>query len=59
MSDNGSTGGTDLDADVVVVGAGFAGLYLVHRLREAGLSHVVVEAADDIGGTWYLSLIHI
>ena len=53
MSDNGSTGGTDLDADVVVVGAGFAGLYLVHRLREAGLSHVVVEAADDIGGTWY------
>src|SRR3954468_23295319 len=39
--------------DVVVVGAGFAGLYLLHRLRGAGFSARVVEAADDVGGTWY------
>ena len=39
--------------DVVVVGAGMAGLYLLHRLREAGLSAVVLESADDVGGTWY------
>ena len=39
--------------DVVVVGAGFAGLYLLHRLRGAGFSARCVEAADDVGGTWY------
>ncbi|NNE72898.1 MAG: NAD(P)/FAD-dependent oxidoreductase, partial [Acidimicrobiales bacterium] len=43
----------DLDLDVVVVGAGFAGLYLLHRLRGMGFRTMVVEAADDIGGTWY------
>ncbi len=40
-------------ADVVVVGAGFAGLYMLHRLRGLGLSAVVFEAGDDVGGTWY------
>jgi len=39
--------------DVAVVGAGFAGLYLLHRLRKAGFSSVVLEEADDVGGTWY------
>jgi cation diffusion facilitator CzcD-associated flavoprotein CzcO/acetyl esterase/lipase len=39
--------------DVVVVGAGFAGLYLLHELRRCGFSSVVIEAADDVGGTWY------
>ncbi|MCA2211339.1 flavin-containing monooxygenase [Jidongwangia harbinensis] len=39
--------------DVVVVGAGPAGLYLLHRLRRLGLTAVVLEAADDLGGTWY------
>ena len=39
--------------DVAVVGAGFAGLYLLHRLRLAGFSTVALEAADDVGGTWY------
>src|SRR5690606_16776603 len=39
--------------DVVVVGAGMAGLYLLHRLRKLGLSVVVLETADDVGGTWY------
>lgn len=41
------------DVDVVVVGAGMAGLYLLHRLREMGLSAVAVETADDVGGTWF------
>ncbi len=39
--------------DVVVVGAGFAGMYLLHRLRGAGFRAIVVEAATDLGGTWY------
>jgi cation diffusion facilitator CzcD-associated flavoprotein CzcO/acetyl esterase/lipase len=41
------------DVDVVVVGAGFAGLYMLHRLRGLGFSTVVLESADGVGGTWY------
>jgi cation diffusion facilitator CzcD-associated flavoprotein CzcO/acetyl esterase/lipase len=41
------------DLDVVVAGAGIAGLYLVYRLRRAGYRLRVFEAADDLGGTWY------
>ncbi|CAA9251608.1 MAG: Cyclohexanone monooxygenase [uncultured Acidimicrobiales bacterium] len=41
------------EVDVVVVGAGFAGLYLLHRLRAQGLSTTVLEAGGDVGGTWY------
>ena len=39
--------------DAVVVGAGFAGMYMLFRLREMGLTAVVIEAASDVGGTWY------
>ncbi|GAA4831631.1 NAD(P)/FAD-dependent oxidoreductase [Saccharopolyspora rosea] len=39
--------------DVAVVGAGFAGLYLLHRLRGLGLSARCFETAPDVGGTWY------
>src|SRR5258708_17161541 len=39
--------------DVVVVGAGFAGLYMLFRLRGLGLSARVYEAGDGVGGTWY------
>ncbi|MEA2179288.1 MAG: hypothetical protein QOG77_2585 [Solirubrobacteraceae bacterium] len=39
--------------DVVVVGAGFAGLYALHRLRGLGLSVRVLEAGQGVGGTWY------
>jgi cyclohexanone monooxygenase len=39
--------------DTVVVGAGFAGMYMLHRLRELGLSARVFEAASDVGGTWW------
>ncbi len=41
------------DVDVVVVGAGFAGMYLLHELRKTGFSHRLLEAGDDVGGTWY------
>ncbi len=39
--------------DVVVVGAGFAGMYMLHRLRRLGLSVRVYEQGGDVGGTWY------
>ena len=39
--------------DVVVVGAGFGGLYALHRLRSMGLTVRVLEAGSDVGGTWY------
>lgn len=40
-------------ADAVVVGAGFAGMYQLLRLREMGLKVRVIEAGDGVGGTWY------
>ncbi len=40
------------DYDAIVIGAGFAGLALIHHLREAGLSIRVFDKASDIGGTW-------
>jgi cation diffusion facilitator CzcD-associated flavoprotein CzcO/acetyl esterase/lipase len=48
-----TNGGTTHQVDVAVVGAGFAGLYLLQRLRKAGFTTVAVEEADDVGGTWY------
>ncbi len=39
--------------DVVIVGAGFAGLYMLHRMHETGRSARVIEAGGDVGGTWY------
>ncbi len=39
--------------DAVVVGAGFAGLYMLHRLRGLGLKVRGLEAGDGVGGTWY------
>ncbi len=39
--------------DVVVVGAGFSGLYLILKLRKLGLSFRVFEAGSGVGGTWY------
>src|SRR3546814_4668004 len=39
--------------DVVIVGAGFAGLYMLHKARQLGLSARVIEAGGGVGGTWY------
>ena len=41
------------DFDAVIVGAGFAGLYMLHRLRGLGLKARVLEAGSGVGGTWY------
>ncbi len=49
-----SEGPEQTDYDAVIVGAGFSGLYELHRLRdELGLSVKVIEKASDVGGTWY------
>src|SRR5947209_19629998 len=43
-----------MDFDAVIVGAGFSGLYMLHRVRDVlGLSARVFEAGDGVGGTWY------
>ena len=41
------------EVDAIVVGAGFAGLYMLHRLRQIGLRARVVEAGSGAGGTWF------
>ncbi|MBL6752168.1 MAG: NAD(P)/FAD-dependent oxidoreductase [Nevskia sp.] len=42
-----------LEFDAVVIGAGFAGLYMLHRLRQMGLSARCYESGTGVGGTWY------
>jgi cyclohexanone monooxygenase len=42
-----------LHLDALIVGAGFAGLYMLHRLRGLGFQARVLEAGDGVGGTWY------
>lgn len=44
---------TSTQVDMVVVGAGFAGLYMIYKAREEGLSVACFEAGDGVGGTWY------
>jgi cation diffusion facilitator CzcD-associated flavoprotein CzcO len=39
--------------DAIIVGAGFAGLYMLHHLRRLGFSARVMETAPGVGGTWY------
>ncbi|PYI33518.1 putative steroid monooxygenase [Aspergillus indologenus CBS 114.80] len=51
---HGSTGiyQDNLQVDVLIVGAGFSGIYMLHELRKQGLKTVVYEAGSDLGGTW-------
>jgi cyclohexanone monooxygenase len=39
--------------DVVIVGAGFGGMYMLHRMRQLGLTTRVYDTATGVGGTWY------
>jgi cyclohexanone monooxygenase len=39
--------------EVIVVGAGFGGIYAIHRFRNQGLDVLCLEAAPDVGGVWY------
>ena len=44
---------TGANREVIVVGAGFGGIYAVHRFRNQGLDVLCLEAAPDVGGVWY------
>jgi cation diffusion facilitator CzcD-associated flavoprotein CzcO len=50
---------TDVDKaghfDALVIGAGFSGLYMLHRLRQLGLRTRVLEMAENVGGTWLVN----
>ena len=52
MTDS-SSNNSATDYDVAIVGAGFAGLTALHRMRELGFSVRLFEAGTDVGGTWY------
>jgi cation diffusion facilitator CzcD-associated flavoprotein CzcO/acetyl esterase/lipase len=52
VSGNGATAAPE-QVDAAVVGAGFSGLYMLHRLRGLGLSTILFDEAGDVGGTWY------
>jgi cyclohexanone monooxygenase len=41
------------ELDAIIVGAGFSGMYMLYKLRNLGLNVRVLEAAADVGGTWY------
>jgi cyclohexanone monooxygenase len=46
-------GAPDRQIDALIVGAGFSGIYLLHRLRALGVPVLLVEAGPGVGGTWY------
>ncbi|MEI6158210.1 MAG: NAD(P)/FAD-dependent oxidoreductase [Roseococcus sp.] len=39
--------------ETLIIGAGFAGMYLLHRMRGLGIQAQALEAGDGVGGTWY------
>jgi cation diffusion facilitator CzcD-associated flavoprotein CzcO len=54
MSANGTTGSTrTVDHELVIIGAGFAGLSTLYYARQAGLEVALLEAGTEVGGTWY------
>jgi cyclohexanone monooxygenase len=48
-----TTSSSTTELDAVIVGAGFSGLYMLHKLRGLGLRARVFEAGDGVGGTWF------
>lgn len=40
------------DYDAIIIGAGFAGVYQLYTLGKLGLKVLLVERAEDVGGTW-------
>ncbi|MEC9252712.1 MAG: NAD(P)-binding protein, partial [Pseudomonadota bacterium] len=51
MESKGTTPTESVDA--LIIGAGFAGLYMLHKLRLQGLNAKIVEAGSGVGGTWF------
>ncbi|MBC79048.1 MAG: cyclohexanone monooxygenase [Chloroflexi bacterium] len=39
--------------DVIIIGSGFAGLYMLYKLREINLEAIIIEKASGVGGTWF------
>lgn len=50
---NGISNAPNQELDVIIVGAGFAGVYLLHLLRKEGLKAKIIEAGYGLGGVWY------
>ena len=48
-----TSAGSDTNFDAIIVGAGFAGMYMLHSLRQRGKRVRVLDMASDVGGTWY------
>lgn len=46
-------GSASLDLDAVIIGGGFAGVYLLHRLRQEGFNVKLIEAGSGLGGIWH------
>jgi len=53
MAQSKGNGSTSRSYDAVIVGAGFAGMYMLYRLRNSGFTAKVLERGDGVGGTWY------
>lgn len=54
---NGSNGranghSVSIELDALIIGAGFSGCYLLHRLRQEGFNVKIVEAGSGLGGIW-------
>lgn len=43
----------NINVDIAIVGAGLAGLYMLHKMRNLGFSVTVLEEGENVGGTWY------
>ena len=44
----------NLDLDVLIVGAGFSGIYLLYEMRKQGYKTVIFDAGEGYGGTWWV-----
>lgn len=54
MGSVGDTNGVlSIDADIIIIGGGFSGLYALNQARELGLTVKLIEAGSDYGGTWH------
>lgn len=45
----------NLDVDVLIVGAGFGGTYMLHQMRQEGYKTVLYDAGQDFGGVWHFN----
>ena len=50
---NNDTYAQTLDTEVLIVGAGFGGIYLMHKLRQLGFKCKIYEAGSELGGIWH------